>query len=720
MKIPLKEKLKFASIILGFTSLITQVILLREFLVIFYGNELVMGIILANWMLLTGIGAFTGKYIKTTIRLIPIIIILELFTGILPIITLFLLDYLRNIVFSQGVMLSIIEITYSSLILLLPFCFLSGLAFTFISSIYADVKKKNLINNIYAFESLGSLVGGLLFNLVLIYFLSPFKTMIMLLLINFIMAFILSYEIKKIIWKSLIIITGCISVFLLIYFNLDKISTSALFAGQKLLLKKDTPYGQIVVTKTSDQVNIFENGISLFSTNNTIENEENIHYALGQVPNSESILLLSGGITGTINEIMKYPNIKSIDYLELNPDLIKITKQFIDTNQSLLRSDKIQIINKDARLFFHETKTKYDAIILNLPDPTTAQINRFYTIDFIKECKEHLYHSGVLSLSLSSTGNYISEEAGELNASILTALRNVFENVIIIPGNQNYFIASDKQLTFNVTQVLSENNIQTDYVNEYYINVDLIKLRTKNIIQSLPEDAYINRDFHPIAYYYHTILWLSHFKIKLWMVALIIIIPIVIIVIKSTPVNLGLFAGGFTASSLEFLLLISFQIIYGYVYQMTGLIITIFMGGLAFGSFYLIDRIKTLSIYKFSKIQLIIGLCAIFTPLLMFLLQDIIIHELLVQIIFLFFTFIMASIIGLQFAVATKIQKMAINKLAATAYSADMLGSAFGALITAAILLPLLGLMNVGIILGGLNILVTAVILMKRKKYLNL
>jgi len=38
-----------------------QIILLREFMFVFGGNELIIGVILANWMVLTGIGAFAGK-----------------------------------------------------------------------------------------------------------------------------------------------------------------------------------------------------------------------------------------------------------------------------------------------------------------------------------------------------------------------------------------------------------------------------------------------------------------------------------------------------------------------------------------------------------------------------------------------------------------------------------------------------------------------------------
>ena len=43
---------------LGVSSIVTQIVTLREFLSVFAGNELVIGIILGNWLLLTGLGSY--------------------------------------------------------------------------------------------------------------------------------------------------------------------------------------------------------------------------------------------------------------------------------------------------------------------------------------------------------------------------------------------------------------------------------------------------------------------------------------------------------------------------------------------------------------------------------------------------------------------------------------------------------------------------------------
>jgi spermidine synthase len=44
-------------ILIGFTAVIAQIILLRELMVVFCGNEMSLGLMLASWLLWTAIGS---------------------------------------------------------------------------------------------------------------------------------------------------------------------------------------------------------------------------------------------------------------------------------------------------------------------------------------------------------------------------------------------------------------------------------------------------------------------------------------------------------------------------------------------------------------------------------------------------------------------------------------------------------------------------------------
>ena len=50
--------LKTSLLIMGVSGIIAQIILLRELLISFHGNELTLGIILANWLILEAFGSF--------------------------------------------------------------------------------------------------------------------------------------------------------------------------------------------------------------------------------------------------------------------------------------------------------------------------------------------------------------------------------------------------------------------------------------------------------------------------------------------------------------------------------------------------------------------------------------------------------------------------------------------------------------------------------------
>src|ERR1039457_4301424 len=68
------------------------------------------------------------------------------------------------------------------------------------------------------------------------------------------------------------------------------------------------------------------------------------------------------------------PISRRIDYAEINPALIGVGKKYaVDFDDPL-----IHVYNKDGRRFLGETDQRYDVVIINLPEPSTIQINRYY------------------------------------------------------------------------------------------------------------------------------------------------------------------------------------------------------------------------------------------------------------------------------------------------------------------------------------------------------
>ncbi|MBN1638611.1 MAG: fused MFS/spermidine synthase [Ignavibacteriales bacterium] len=700
--------------ILGVVTLVSQIILLREFLSVFNGNELVIGIILCNWMLLTGLGAYTGKYLHRLKNAISLIIGSLFILGLLPIIIVFMINFLKNIVYPIGSMISLIQILYSSFVLLLPFCFTSGLLFTLASKYFSDKYQDNLISKIYGYEAIGSIVGGLLFNFVLIYILTTFQILALISVATLIILFVFANKVGKYILAYMSIFIAIVIVLINFSFDLDKEAKSFLYVNQKIELIQDTPFGNLVITRDADQFNYFENNNLLFTTNSIVENEEAVHYAMLQHKNPKKVLLLSGGISGMTEEILKYDIIR-IDYVEVNPAIIDIGRKYTNS----LNSVRINSIVEDPRLFLKSTDSLYDVILINIPEPSTMQINRYFTLEFFTELKKHLNVDGVVASYLSSTENYLSEESQRINSILYNTIKKVFSNIIIINGGRNYYIFSDAELSRDIPSLVKSKKINNLYVNQYHLDTLTLNQRSDFILSKLQKDVEINTDFKPNAYFQQLLLWLSHFDFNYFVIIGFVVSILTIIFWKLNPITFGIFTAGFSASSFEMILIFAFQIFYGYVYQMIGIIITIFMLGLAIGALYHKKILKQVNYISFLKTQIIIFVYSVSVPIVLILLKNFNLGNFIIQLSLAFMVFTIAFLVGVQFSIASKINVENISKSAATLYGVDLLGAAISILILILFLIPIFGIINVGFFIAILNLISIFICLINKKKYLG-
>jgi len=546
----------------------------------------------------------------------------------------------------------------------------------------------------------------------LVFLLNSLQILYVLLFINLSAALFISVVYKR--KKTLFLLITLFIGFVITTFTLDleKITKEKQFKGQDLVFYKDTPYGNLVVTRNENQFNFFDNSKFLFSTENTIENEEAVHFAMLQHKNPKKVLLLSGGVNGLTKEMMKY-KVEYITYLEINPVLVELGKKFT-TN---LSSSKIRIIYEDARYFINRTKEKFDVVIIALPEPTTAQLNRFYTLEFYKELKKILNTNAVVSFGLLSSNEYLSAEVKNINSVIYNTLNKVFKNIIILPGNRNYFVASDGILSSEIVKLASNNNLNNAYVNAFYLSDNDLKNKMLSVMKNVTFKTEINRDFKPIVYYHQLKYWMSHFKTNYYLIFGVLIILLLLFLYRLKPINLCLFTGGFAASSIEVILLVTFQVVYGYVYQMIGIIIMLFMVGLALGIYCMNFITKKYTVNNYLKIQAGLVFYSVCLPFVLLFINYINPNPVIVQVAYCILILIIGGLTGMTFSLSSKIIKKDISSVAAETYGADLFGSAIGAIVLSAFLLPLLGVLKVCLLIGLFNLASGLNLYVKRNSY---
>jgi spermidine synthase len=481
-------------------------------------------------------------------------------------------------------------------------------------------------------------------------------------------------------------------------FRLDHRLKSFLFVNQKVLSSNETWYGNVTITENSGQYNFFGNGTLLYTTDNTISSEEYTHYALMQHGNPKDILLVSGGIAGMIAEILKYKSVESVDYVELNPKLIGLASKY----SPLPDDQRVHLIFDDGRRTIQRSSKKYDVAILAVPDPSSLQINRFYTDEFMAILKRKLNPGAVVLYALSSSGNYMSAEKKQIGTAFFQTLKHNFPRVEIIPGERDYFIASDSALRVDIARLSASKGIGTKYVNAYYIDDNSVRQRGNFIRENLAGNT-INLDDKPLPVYFHTLQFISKFSSNGWILMLIPLIILLLPLFFMRSVAMGMYISGFTASSFEILIIFTFQTFFGYVYSAIGLIIAIFMGGLAAGSIYA-NRF-TGAKRQFIAAQALLFLYSLAFPF-FWILQKNMENSVAGLLLFGLVTLILSAVVGFQYVTGTKILPGNFTRTAPLLYAVDLIGAALGTIIISVILLPLAGMINSCLIMAGLNLLI--------------
>ncbi|MFH1594151.1 MAG: hypothetical protein ABID09_05605 [Candidatus Omnitrophota bacterium] len=742
----------FSLLVVGATFVSSQIILIREFFTSFYGNELSVGFIMAIWLLGGAIGSgllggifadkLGDKKIETGrppghhdrghpyfhFSLIQLLLALLVPLGILSVRVSGRISGIK-----VGEIVGLPAFLASAGLTILPITITLGFLFVLGCRLLPDDRKAAGIARAYTLEAFGALAGGTFTAIILIRYLGSLEIAAILMMLNLMSSYLIlgrssllrDKALKTVLVGSVIIIVAFLSCGGLRY--LDKRSLDLKWSGFEVLKNKNTIYGRITAAKRSGQLNIFDNGLLFLCSHDPLTAEEVAHFPLSFSEHPLRVLLIGGGGGEIMAEILKHP-VGAVDYVELNPALVSFQEEFLGEEPFYsLRDKRVRIVTGDARIFIKEISYKYDAIIVNLPNPYTAKLNRFYTAEFFRDARKVLSPDGVLGFSVSSSENYLSNEQSRFLKSLRITAESEFDEVKIIPGNTAHFILSNKKDSIvpesgAIASALLDRKINTYYVRDYYLTSRLSSDRMEYLESAMKESgaSAVNRDFYPISYFYDMVLWSSHFYPALSRTLMLLTRERLIIVLafltflifaiyyikrrgkhfKESVTILALGTTGLSEIAFQILIVLAFQIIYGYLYYKIGIIITAFMLGLSIGSLYITKRLDNIRdpFKYYIKVQAMV----LAYPLLLLAAFKAFSHLSsnptlggASSHLFAILPFIAGFVGGLQYPLANKIcsrKDRGVGRIAGITYAVDMFGSFLGAILISTLLVPILGI----------------------------
>ena len=586
--------------LLGFMAAAFQIYLLREFAAEFTGNELTFGLLLGSWLLWGGLGSLVKpgrRSAEGTARL----------AGLYGAAVILFCGGLALLRFSHKLM-GLLPAETTGLVPAFGFALVLGFALSFPLG-HAFVLNAGLLGDdvprVYLLESAGAAAAGLLVHFLLVPTLADWRGAAV---VAGGAALVTLVALKPGRARPLVAAALLVSAGLAVA---DRPALRTAWKPFELVAAEDSPYGKLLVVRNAEQTTFYDSGLAVFSRPTLGAAEDAVHFAMLQRDRPRRVLLIGGTASGCVEEVLKYP-VTGLVGVELDPAVIRLARRYLPPPALRALDDpRVRIFASDGRAFLERTPERYDAILLDLPDPATAQVNRYYTREFYAEAREKLEPEGVLSFVLTGAENYVSGTFARFLASIVGTLRQVFPEVAVIPGTSTVVLASVRPLTVDPASLaarIASLNLKTTYVSPAMLPFRLDPARVGQLASALRtaslEGAKVNRDLAPVSYYFQSLLWAGQFgglQARLLQTAgrvpsfWFLEAPLIAAALALVLFGLGFKRGasrslvpvavmGFTSIVVEVALLIAFQANFGYVYGKIPLLLASFMAGLVLGA----------------------------------------------------------------------------------------------------------------------------------------
>ncbi len=267
------------------------------------------------------------------------------------------------------------------------------------------------VSNVLALDYLGALFASVAFPLVFVPYVGLLRTSFGFGLINILVALTGLRVLRPMLRKRTVLLSACILTMVILGVGLagagllSDLAETILYRDE-IVLTRQTKYQRLVVTKWHGDLRLFIDGSIQFSTVDEHRYHESlVHPVMSAVPGAKRALILGGGDGMTAREILKYPEIETIDLVDLDAEMIRLFRDrpfLAALSGNALSDPRVSVHVTDAGKYLEISKETWDVIFIDLPDPKSVSLARLYTTSFYRLVATHLSRHGALVTQATS------------------------------------------------------------------------------------------------------------------------------------------------------------------------------------------------------------------------------------------------------------------------------------------------------------------------------
>ncbi|MCA1748002.1 MAG: polyamine aminopropyltransferase [Sphingomonadales bacterium] len=288
--------------------------------------------------------------------------------------------------------------------------FLVGLEIPLLMRILkGDFDFRETVSTVLTFDYVGALAASLLFPLILMPFIGMIRTGFLFGLMNVAVALALvwiqpgrRYGVEMLVG---ILVAASLVAGFVASDRLQRFAETAYF-DERIIHADSTRFQRIVLTRYGDSISLYLNGNLQFSSRDEYRYHEALVLpALGRVAAPRNVLILGGGDGLAAREVLRHPAVEQVTLVDLDPamtGLFRDTPLLASLNEDALSDPRLTVINADGFRWVREAEERFDAVIVDFPDPTDFSLGKLYTTSFYRALRQRLAPGAVISVQSGS------------------------------------------------------------------------------------------------------------------------------------------------------------------------------------------------------------------------------------------------------------------------------------------------------------------------------
>ncbi len=140
---------------------------------------------------------------------------------------------------------------------------------------------------------------------------------------------------------------------------------------------------------------VLDGFIMLTEKDEFIYHEMIVHVPMAVHPNVKKVLVIGAGDGGAVRELTAYPEIRHIDLVEIDEEVIRVCREFLPRTACRLDDERVHIHYEDGLKFVRSREDEYDLIIVDSTDPFGPGEGLF-TKEFYGNCYKALKEDGIM------------------------------------------------------------------------------------------------------------------------------------------------------------------------------------------------------------------------------------------------------------------------------------------------------------------------------------